>query len=1029
MRFRLLGPLECRSADGAVVEVGGAKPRALLALLLSEPGRVVGVDRVSAILWGDAPPPAATATIQSYISQLRRALGAELIVTRSPGYLAVADAADVDLTRLPALVDEAAEAEPPAAARLLTEAVELWRGDPLPDLPEDDARVTAERIRLTELHLLARQRRATAWTRMGRTGEAVAELERLVTEHPLREELWATLIEALFAAGRQGDALAAFRRCREILADELGIDPGPELRRLETAILRQDSRKNEDRTLVGRQPEVDRIRAALKEVTRGNGAAIVLEGEAGIGKTTLAEAAATMAGAQGWRPLWSRCADDPGVPPLWPWLQVLERLDGGGLRSAEGDDPELTTFALFQELRRRLSASAVPLLIVLDDVQAADATSLSLLTLLTRHLDGLRLLLVITVRTLGEQLAPEVVDCLAALAREPRAQRLTLAGLTEADLRELVGDDEVARVVHERTDGNPFFAGELIELMRAGDDALPPSVRDVLDRRLARLPAATRALLDTAAVNGRDTGLPLLQAATGDTAEQIITDLEPAVAAKVLRFDETAWSWRFSHALMQETLLAGLGRLDAARLHARIAKALSDDDVDRLAHHYFHAVPITGAEPAVRYAKEAAAAAREQHAHAEAAAHTRRALALTGAADAGERHRLLVALGDDLLRTGRLDETREVVAEAIAVARRLGDRERLAEAASVWGGVSLWNWRSYGEVDEAMVALLEELAEGGDPALQAKLLGTLGAELAYSDRHADRVAYAERAVALAREIGDPALLGRTLNNYQAATWGLPDKAERWLASLAESLSLAGRGLPVRHEFFARMHRGPLRLHLGDPAGFRADLAAATRLAARLTGPDVQPQVFYQQAAAHMLAGRWEEAERLAAQADERYRGTNLWGAQMCRALHAFTFRRRDARIGEAVATIADAANELNVPMLHGLAAVAAAEAGDPAEGRRMLRRLPSRHVSDWTGDTYPVVLAWAALALGGDLATAYENLLVFEGRQIVVGTATAWWGPYDRLLADLAEAAGKPEKAAKHQARADELEELVARTG
>ncbi|WP_433383501.1 BTAD domain-containing putative transcriptional regulator [Actinoplanes sp. CA-142083] len=1027
MRFRLLGPLECRDPGGAVVEIGGAKPRALLALLLSEAGRVVSVDRVAATLWGDAPPPAATATIQSYISQLRRALGADLIVTRSPGYLAVVEATDLDLTRLPALVDEAAEAEPLTAARLLTEAVELWRGDPLTDLPEDDARVTAERTRLTELHLLARQRRAAAWTRMGRAAEAVAELERLVAEHPLREGLWAALIEALFAAGRQADALAAFQRCRRILADELGIDPGPELRKLEMSILRQEDGIEPDKALLGRQPEVDRIRAALGDATRGNGGVIVLEGEAGIGKTTLAEAAATMAGAQGWRPLWSRCADAPGVPPLWPWLQVLERLDGGGLRSAEGDDPELTTFALFQELRRRLSASAAPLLVVLDDVQAADATSLSLLTLLARHLDGLRLLLVITVRTLGEQLPPEVVDCLAALAREPRAQRLTLTGLTEADLRELVGDDEVARVVHERTDGNPFFAGELVELMRAGDDALPPSVRDVLDRRLARLPQETRALLDAAAVIGRDAGLALLQAAVDKSAEEVLTHLEPAVAARVLRFDETAWSWRFSHALIQETLLAGLGRLDAARLHARIARVVTD--VDRLAHHYFHAVPITGAEPAVRYAKDAAAAAREQHAHAEAAAHTRRALALTGAADAGERHRLLVALGDDLLRTGRLDETREVVAEAIAVARRLGDPERLAEAASVWGGVTLWNWRSYGEVDEPMVALLEELAEGGDPALQAKLLGTLGAELAYSDRHADRVAYAERAVALAREIGDPALLGRTLNNYQAATWGLPDKPERWLESLAESLSLAGRGLPVRHEFFARMHRGPLRLHLGDPAGFVEDLTAATRLAARLTGPDVQPHVFYQQAAVHMLAGRWDEAERLATQADERYRGTNLWGAQMCRALHAFTFRRRDGRIGEAVPTIADAARELNVPMLHGLAAVAAAEAGDPAEARRMLRRLPSRYVADWTSDTYPVVLAWAALALGDDLTEAYEKLLIFEGRQIVVGTATAWWGPYDRLLADLAEAAGEPERAAKHQVRADELDELVARTG
>ncbi|MCY1141047.1 BTAD domain-containing putative transcriptional regulator [Actinoplanes sp. Pm04-4] len=1247
MRFRLLGPLEVRTVDGTPADPGGPKPRALLTLLLSEAGRVVSVDRVMAALWGDNPPPGATGTVQSYVSQLRRLLGKNLIVTRSPGYLADVDPADIDLLRLPALLDEAAELDPAhrptpprpddlhAAAKLLTEAVDLWRGEPLADLP-DDPQVVAARSRLAELHLLARHRRAACWIELGRTAEAITELEGLVAEHPLREELWAELIKALYRAGRQADALNAYRRCAQILADELGIDPSPNLRALETAVLRQDRAMSEratnehflserathdkvpserarsaagehslsertaddldmssnattarmaverslseratsdnaahnsaanerstseratsdniahdsaasersvseratsdnaayhgaasersmgehaasdnaahnnaasersvgeratsdniahnraasersvgeratsdniahnraasersvgerttsdniahnpaasersaseratsgrligERALVGRRAEQSRLRAALGEVTRGSGAVIVLEGEAGIGKTRLAEAAAAMAGAQGWRSVWSRCADDAGVPALWPWLQVLERLDGGGLHGAADGDP---TFALFDELRRRLAgaASATPLLIVLDDVQAADATSLALLALLARHLEGVRLLVVLTVRTVGEELPGEVVDCLAALAREPRAQRIQLTGLTPGDVRELIGgSDELARIVHERTDGNPFFAGELTALVEAEGrvDGLPPSVRDVLDRRLARLPAETVALLRLAAVIGRDADLPLLETASGLDAEQVITELEPAVASRVLRFDETAWRWRFSHALVQETLLAGLSRIAAARLHARVAQALSGAAaVDRLAHHYFQAVPVTGAEPARRYAIEAAAAARDQHAHAEAATQTRRALALLGPDDT-ERHRLLVALGDDLLRAGRLNEAQEVVAEAIAVARRLGDRDKLAAAASVWGGVTLWNWRAYGVVDESLVALLEELAESAgeqDPALRARLLGTLGVELAYSaTRRADSVASAERAVEVARSLNDPALLGRTLNNYMIATWGSADRNARWLEAVEESLAL--NGLPLRTEFFARLHRGPLLLHLGDAAGFEADLAAATRLAARLTGPDVRPHLLYQETGRAMLRGRWAEGEESADQAYAQFRQTSLWGARFCRILHVFTFRGRDGRLGDALAELVDGAEEMNVPLLHGTAVVAAAKSGNLTEARRLRRRWPDVVPRDWTTDAVLVVQAWISLALGGDLSAAYESLLPYRGRQIVVGTAGACWGSYDLELARLATALGRDAEAAAHRDAAAALGEAV----
>ena len=849
----------------------------------------------------------------------------------------------------------------------------MWRGEPLTDLGTDDA--AAERTRLTELHLTAREHLATARLRAGRPDAAVADLERLVAEQPLRERVWARLVEALYASGRQADALAACRTCARTLRDELGIDPGPELRELEAAVLRQDPSLGrpvsaqgsadpasvaDDRPMVGRRAERARLRSALGEVARGNGAVLVLEGEAGIGKTRLAEAATGLAAAQGWRAAWSRCADDAGAPALWPWTQLLDQLDAGPLSAPADADPDRSRFTLFQDLRARLSAasSSAPLLVVLDDVQAADATSLQLLTLLARHLDGMRLLVVATARTVGEALSPAVVDCHTALGREPRATRLQLAGLGEGDVRELVettlggsAETALARQVHARTDGNPFFVVELVQLLRSehalapSARPLPPSVRDVLERRLAQLPTETVELLQLAAVVGRDVDLVTLQAAGDLDAERVITLLEPAVVSE----DEVTWQWRFSHALVQETLLAGLSRLAAARLHARVATVLEargGRDVERLAHHTFAAVPVLGTAPARRYAAAAAAVAVERLAHTESAAHTRRALSLLGPDDeSGERLDLLVALGDDLLCAGHLQDAQDTVGEALALARRLDEPDRLAAAASVWGGVTLWNWRGYGVVDESLVRLLTELADRvatTDPVLQARLLGTLGVELAYSEH---------------------------------------------------------RSAGVDAEFCALLHRGPLRLHVGDVAGFEADLAAATRVSAALTGPEVRPHLTCQEAGRAMVRGDWAAARELADSANELYRATSMWGASCCAALHAFTSRRREGRVGEALDQLVDGGDALGVPLLQVRAVVAAAGAGDLDEARRLLRRWPPAHPQDWTTDAHVVALAERALLVDGEVDPAYARLLPYAGRLIVVGTATSYWGPYDGAAA------------------------------
>ena len=238
MDFRILGTLEVED-DGQLLKLGGAKQRALLAVLLLHANEVVSRDRLIDELWGGAPPDTATTALQGYISHLRKQLGSDRIVTRAPGYALRVDLGELDLKRFQELVAETRGLEPAAAARSLRQALSMWRGSPLAEL-EGQPFVQRERLRLEEMRLAALEERIEADLKLGRNAELVPELERLVAEHPLRERLRGQLMLALYLSGRQAEGLEAYRQGRRLLADELGLEPGEELRRLEKAILAQD---------------------------------------------------------------------------------------------------------------------------------------------------------------------------------------------------------------------------------------------------------------------------------------------------------------------------------------------------------------------------------------------------------------------------------------------------------------------------------------------------------------------------------------------------------------------------------------------------------------------------------------------------------------------------------------------------------------------------------------------------------------------------------------------------------------------
>jgi predicted ATPase/DNA-binding SARP family transcriptional activator len=300
-QFSLLGPLSV-SSDGEPIALGGQKRRALLAVLLLEANQVVSSDRLIDALWGEDPPETARNTIQVYISQLRKLLPDGALETAPPGYRLVIEADSVDLFEFMRLSEKGrtalGAADAAGAADALRAALALWRGAPLADLPWEPF-AQAEIVRLEELRLAALEDRIEADLALGRHGQLVIELERLVAEQPFRERLRTQLMLALYRSGRQTDALAVYQRARRTLVDELGIEPSESLRQLERAILAHDPALNVPQAgpmsprraptpptpLLGREREL----AGLADVVRRDDTRLVtLTGTGGIGKTRLA---------------------------------------------------------------------------------------------------------------------------------------------------------------------------------------------------------------------------------------------------------------------------------------------------------------------------------------------------------------------------------------------------------------------------------------------------------------------------------------------------------------------------------------------------------------------------------------------------------------------------------------------------------------------------------------------------------------------------------------------------------------------
>ncbi len=478
--------------------LGGNKLRGLLAVLLLHANKPVSAERLAVALWGEDAPGRATNTVQVHIGRLRKALGdAKLIATMPAGYCLRVGPDELDSVRFERLVAlgrrALADGQPDQAAVTLDEALALWRGPPLEELANEPF-ANAEITRLEEQHLAALETRIDADLATGRHNELIGELRRLVAVNPTRERLTEQLMLALYRCGRQTDALETFQEARGALIADVGVEPGPRLRELQDAILRQDpvlepsrvplqpvanrasvsppvSRDDKpvvlvlprslhvsaDSAFVGRDRELGRLREHWTRIQAGGRSAVVIAGEPGMGKTRLASELAHEVHEQGALVLYGRCDEGLAVPyqpfvealrSLLPMIDVDQlRAQLGGLApelgrllpeltdvgSPASADAESARFALFEAVVAllELMTARQHTLLVIDDVQWAAPATLLLLRHLIRSERRLALLIVVTFRSTELQPDEPLAQLLADLQRDNSAERVALSGLDE----------------------------------------------------------------------------------------------------------------------------------------------------------------------------------------------------------------------------------------------------------------------------------------------------------------------------------------------------------------------------------------------------------------------------------------------------------------------------------------------------------------------------------------------------------------------------------------------------------------------
>jgi DNA-binding SARP family transcriptional activator len=1109
-RVQLCGQLSVEVEGQQVVQaLRGRQVRMLLAYLLLNRSRAVGREELTGALWPDQAPISQDAALRTLLSRLRSAVGSDSLPGRDELMLSLPEPVWIDF--------EAAGAELARALAALEhdDARSAWGLAQVPLnisvrglLPGAQAnwlephRRELEDVRLEALEVIGR-----AGLRLG--GGQLGSVERaaraLIEAEPYRESGYTLLMQSQAMRGNVAEAVRVFDQLRILLREELGTTPSTEAIAAHEQLLRgapaapsgrpgrttggvielpTELRARGQATLVGRGRELSELASlwtlAAEEQPAGGAITsrrsppiVILAGEAGIGKTSLAGALARRSHEDGAVVLAGR-APEEGLAPYQPFLEALSHyfatapLDD--IRAAirehgpelgrlvpelrrrvpelpvAAGEPEGERYRLFEAVVGLLSSISqhAPILLVLDDLHWADRPTLLLLRHLARAPRAIRMLVLLAFRT---EAATDVLrTSLAELDREDLSIQLDIQGLSERDTAELVGlragerpSSAFARRIHRETEGNPFFVEEIIRnLVAAGRRVgsataselqrfeLPEGVKRMVARRLERLDPRTIEWLRVASVAGRDFDVDLIERLVEFEEEEFFTSLESALAAGVL-LESTGVPGRysFSHALIREALYEGMSEPRRARLHRRVGDALEssgEQSLSVLALHFTRAASLEDVEKAISYAIQAAQEATRVLAHEEAVEHYSRALEVLRRFESvatPRRLELLLALGEACVRAGERRRARDVFLIGATLAEELGDTPSLVRAAV---GASRRYIQQPGVVDRELIELMERALRrtAGERTLErVRVLARMSGTLYFTDQRPRMAPLSQEAADIARELDDPEALATAVGAQRAAVWD-PARLPEGLRLSTEMLTAARRADDLELQIQAHAWLLVDLLALGDRDGVDAQIAAFTAVAERLRQPLFRWQILVWRAMRSLLDGSLGVAEEAVTEALAAGAPAEDVTAPQYYAIQLLSIRREQERSAELERTIGEIAS--GTPARRGWRAELALILWE--SGRRAEALAEFEQLADELGEVPPDGEWLPIMSTLGQLctllrdrdraSTLYDLLLPYEAANVVRGMGGVCLGPVARVLGRLATLLDRPRVAGEH---------------
>ncbi len=1006
--------------DGERRTISAASQRATLAILALAANRVVSAATLIESIWGDRTPQRPEAALQIVISRLRASLGpaASRLVSSAAGYRLEVAPAELDVTLAHAEFERGRallrDGAPERACDALGAALALCCDEPLRGLAEFPFHGAAS-DRLRELRLAIFEARNDALLAAGRQLEVLASIEDEMRREPWRERLHAQHMLALYQSGRQVDALREYDAFRSRLVEELGVEPGEELRALHRRLLDQDPPAEMSRIgvvselppwtslslpFVGRGAEEERIFTCVRDVVAGGRKLVLVEGESGIGKTRLVLEVARRARES--VIVVSATANDARTPAMAAIANALLnaslQLGDDELRLCLGKWPgDLAEIApaLRQRLpdlepplvaddatrAERLRSSLVswisalsrraPILLLLDDVHRAGPGLLMLLGNLFVAPERPRVLVLATTRSAAAERSSRLAQLVEKLEAGGSVERIMLEGLDLASVSRmlsLLGRHDLQRTaaeLHDATGGQPFFLGELIEAHARGARELTDvsvDVQEFVRRRVRALGSGLEQLLQTAAGFHAGFDIPLLAEVAETRRPATAALVDRAADAGILR-PVGVRMFTFVHELTRRALIDSLQPAQVGALHRRIAMALEERDAPPglLASHWRLA---SGAVAKLRTAKYARAAGFEAMRLLEPVAAARWfVLAHENVDDSPLRGRLLLLAAEAQHHAGDPACVASLRA-AIDVARQHGDAELLVECALTWAPV--WSSLPPLEPDERVRLLEDACAAATDDVTRARLLARLATELLYTPAQHRCPQLADRALVHVGEDSARARAEVLMRHFHATT--APHTLAQRRAEAAEALDLVADD-DVMNRCFALTVAASGAVEAAELACADAALDEMLALADRHELPTLTFNATVARAWREGLAGNLDRAARLARDAGElgAARGIHNAAAGMSLQLACITWQRENfGDLLQVVRHLHEATNQsVASRIMLGRALVDGADRGPAREALALLSDDDIAALSrDIFWSTVLVSAAEAALMLG-----------------------------------------------------------------